>query len=436
MFFPEALGQWAPHQVQADPNDALFPGEFNFNLGQTFQFAADGTLLTSALVAGVLPVNQFVPNCGAVDIKKGDVAWSSTGGSIPGGITIFLQVCACIVDTTQTPAVLKQYSPPSEILVLQVPVGTNTNSLTLNSIKWPPVSSLNGWVLFCNTFEDMICGQADDLGLPDAITFGGPIARQTYSVPDFDLATLRLRAQVLIHGGVLGAKVDSLTSTTIVGHDAVDVAGTDNWTGRVIALVGRQLGDGIAPWASFNITGFDVTTGTFIVDRDPVAAGVQVNDIFAVCTLGVDNSSNPYVISDPGLANCQSFPPHSGEATNDPNRIGRMIRVIKGTSRGKSAKIVSNTATSYTLDQPLPTDATSVWVLVDPSWTYATDVALTNADPQQVTLTAVEINNYLDTGLLVEGVTINTEGEIIDDTDACVRMLFIPGVQSTNNVTG
>jgi hypothetical protein len=436
MFFPEPLGQWAPYQVQAEWNDALYPSEFSFNLQQTVAYQADGTLLNSAVVAGVLPVNQFVPDCGPPDIKKGNVDWSDSGGSIPGGITLFVQICACIADTTQSPAVVQRYSPPSEILVFQVPNNTDTNTITINHIKWPQVSTLNSWQLFANTTEDLICGQTGGLGLPDSITFTGPIARQTYSVPDFDVSILRLRAQILIHGGVIGAAVQQLTTSTIVSSDTVDAAGTDDWSGRVLAIIGRQLGDGIAPFESFFINGFDAATGTFTLDRDPTAANVVVGDVFVVCTQGLDNSSNPYVVSDPGMSNATNIPPHTGETVNDPNRVGTMVRVIRGTSRGMSARVVSNTATDYTLDQPLPIAADSIWIVVDPGWDYSKDVIINNAHPTAVTLSSIAINNYLGIPLLVEGVTIDSEGVIIDDSDACVRMLYVYGVQSTNTVTG
>jgi hypothetical protein len=71
----------------------------------------------------------------------------------------------------------------------------------------------------------------------------------------------------------------------------------------------------------------------------------------------------------------------------------------------------------------------------DPGWNYSKDVILSNADPAKVTLSAIEINNYKGLALLVEGVTIDTEAQIINDENACVRMLYIPGVQGTTNVT-
>ena len=199
----------------------------------------------------------------------------------------------------------------------------------------------------------------------------------------------------------------------------------------MLAIIGRQQGNGTAPFAHFNIQSWDAKTGTYTLDRDPVAAGVLPGDIFAVCFLGVDNSANPYVVGDPGIVNANS---PDGETPNDPNRIGRMVRVIKGLSRGKSAKIVSNGVASYTLDQPLPIDATSVWVVSDPGWNYQKDVVINNSDPSHPTLSEVEINNYKGLALLLEGVPIDSEGVIADDENACVRMLYIPGVQGTTTV--
>ena len=231
MFWPEPLGQWAPCQMQADPRDALYPNEFTFSLGQTFKPQGNGLLLTSAVMGGLLPVNQFVPDCGPPDVKTGNVTWASTGGNIPGGITLYVQVCGAVIDDTDTAhPVTQQFSPPSELLILHSPIGTDTNAFTLNGIKWPTAGSLNAYALFANTVEDLICGQQWQMGLPDSISFGGAIQRQTYGVPDYDVRILRLRAQVLIHGGVLGGGVDSQTSSppTIVSTETADLTGKDD----------------------------------------------------------------------------------------------------------------------------------------------------------------------------------------------------------------
>jgi hypothetical protein len=428
LFFPEPLGQWAPHQIQAAANDALYPNEWTFALSQTFSYQGDGTLLTSAILSGALPVNRFIPSCGAPDMKKGQLNWTAAGGSIPSGTTMYMQLCASIIDANGH----TQYSPPSQIVVFQVPADAQLYSMTINQIFWPPVTGLTGWALFAGTTEDLICLQATGTGQPASITFAGPLPRQTYSVPDYDLRILRLQATHMIHGGVLGARISAVDTTSITSNDTIDTTGVDNWTGRVISIIGRQLTTGAAPYAHFKVTAWNAATGQYTLDRNPVAAGIEVDDVFVINTLGYDNSGTANVIGDPGMINA-SYP--TGDNPHDPTRIGQMLRIIAGTGRGLSAKIIDNDATSYTLDRNLIIDATSVWIVTDPGWIYSKDVIVDNADPNKTTQSSIPINNYLDIQLLVEGVTIDMEGDIIDDTNALVRMLFIPGVQGTTNIT-
>jgi hypothetical protein len=236
----------------------------------------------------------------------------------------------------------------------------------------------------------------------------------------------------MIHGGVLGARISAIDTTSITSNDTIDLTGVDNWTGRVITIIGRQLTTGAAPYAHFKVTAWNVATGQYTLDRNPIAAGVELDDVFVINTLGYDNSGTSNVIGDPGMINA-SYP--NGDNPHDPTRIGQMLRIIAGTGRGMSAKIIDNDATSYTLDRGLIIDATSVWVVTDPGWIYSKDVIVDNTDPNKTTQSTIPINNYLDIQLLVEGVTIDSKHNIIDDTNAAVRMLFIPGVQGTTNVT-
>ncbi|HLM98182.1 MAG TPA: hypothetical protein VK335_02810 [Bryobacteraceae bacterium] len=60
LFYPMPLGPaWAPYQVQAAANDALFPGEWTFDTNQSYAQLADGSMLANLLVTGKLPVNEF-----------------------------------------------------------------------------------------------------------------------------------------------------------------------------------------------------------------------------------------------------------------------------------------------------------------------------------------------------------------------------------------
>jgi len=423
--FVAPLGQWAPYQIQASASDALFPSEWTFDLAQNYQTLTNGSPLATAIASGRLPVVDFIPNAGAVDVKAGNVARATTGGSITGGTTIYVQICG--KDASG------RYTVPSDILVLQAPIGTNTNKFTLNDIAWPSGASLTDYVVFIGTSTDLICGQQTGSGSPSSIVITGPVARSTYAVPNANIKKLRLKGKRLIHGGVIGGGVDSRTGTTITCSAIIDGTLADNWAGRALAVIGRS--NGTAPFCSFDITAFDPATGVFTLSGSlsPITAGVQVGDAFAVCFLGYDNSGDPYHISDSGLSNISNG--HTGETVNDPNRIGNFVLVIKGKSRGQSAKIVSNTATSYKIDRPLYIDTTSVWIVVTAAWEFSSDIDVTNADPLAVTKATMEISNYLNLPLIVTGVTVDVNGIEVTDANLPFRMLFVFGAQGTRNIT-
>ena len=440
LFYATPLQEWLPYQVQADGGDALYPGEWTFDLPQSYPVATSGQPMSTLTVTGKLPVNQFLVNCGAPDVKVGNITQSSTGGTIPGGSVYYVQICA--QDSTG------RYSPPSDILLIQVPTGTNTNQFSINDIRWPSVDGLATWVLFGGLEDDIICGQlngsligsASSGYTPTTLTVLDPFVRSTYSIPYPNTALVRAKGKRLVHGGVEGLAVTAVpTTNTIVCAGAIDTTGADNWTGRVLAVIGRSTGS--APFAHFNITAFNPATGAFTLDRDPsvVDAGVaytpvQLGDAVVVCFLGYDNSANPYYIGDAGLSNATDG--HTGETPNDPNRIGNVLLVIKGTSRGLKATINSNTVTGYGLSSPLFIDSTSVYVVLAPNWdsNATTDTAVTNGSSSASTNIAMSVSNYNDLPMLIEAITVDQNGNESGEEDALVRMTWIYGARGTTAI--
>lgn len=439
LFYAQPLQQWLPYQVQADGADALYPGEWTFDLPQSYPGFANGNPNSQLTVIGKLPVNQFIPQCGAPDVKNGNITQSTTGGTIPGGTTYYLQFCA------QDSA--GHYSPPSDILVVQIPTGTNTNQFTVSGIVWPRFNGLATWVLFGGIATDIICGQLNGAlagtalagYTPALITVSAPLIRSTYSIPYPNTKLVRMKGKRLVHGGVEGLAVTGVSTNTITCSGAVDVTAVDNWAGRVMAVIGRSTGS--APFAHFNITAFNPATGAFTVDRDPsiVDAGVaytpvQIGDAVVVCFLGTNNSANPYFIGDPGLSNSTNS--HLGETPNDPNRIGNVVLSIKGMSRGLSAKITSNTATGYTLSSPLYIDSTTVYVVVTASWDPAStaDTPVVNADLGTATQVSVGVNNYNGLPMWIEAITVDVNGVESSEQDALGRMALIYGGGGTRTV--
>jgi hypothetical protein len=99
---------------------------------------------------------------------------------------------------------------------------------------WPAVAGLSAYVIFAAAQDDLICGQ--QLGTygglvasgaliptgngttytPGTITFTGPLQRSTFALPSPYVANLRLKAKHLIHGGIIGGAVDSVSAGTLV----------------------------------------------------------------------------------------------------------------------------------------------------------------------------------------------------------------------------
>ena len=437
LFYPEPLGEWAPYQIQALSTDALYPSEYTFDVVQSYTTDNHGTPIPTAAITARLPVNQFIPGCPPPGVKQGSISVSTTGGSLPGGQTWIVQICA--VNT------LGYYSPPSEIVIVKIPSGTNTNQFAISGVQWPAVPGLTGWALFASTSDDLISGQQTGALFnattipytytPTVINGTGPFARQTYGVPNANITTVRVQGKRLIHGGVEGLLVTGVSTNKITCSGAIDGTSTDNWAGRAVAVIGRTPGNGPAPFASYACTSFSASTGAFTLSTDPSTGTnpVQIGDVIVVCFLGYNNSSAPTVFTDAGLSNITNG--HTGETPNDPNRIGNYIRVISGTNRGARAKIVGNGTTSYTLDQPVLIDSTSVWIVEVAAWEVFQDTALINTDPTQVTTINLSVPNYAGLPMLIGITVLDSSGDIADETNTPVRMLWVSGAQGTNSVT-
>jgi hypothetical protein len=291
LIYPETLGQWAPFEVQADAADAMYPAEWTFDLEQIYTTGAAGPIAT-AVATGVLPVSQFISSCPAPNIQIGQVAYTSTGGQIPGGTVLYVQVFATNA--------AGQYSPPSQVLVITTPPGGSTWEFTLSHIQWPNIAGLTGFTICVGTQPDLICaqttgaltGSAPNYG-PTSLTIGyaasvshpsgQPFARSSYAVGNLATKQVKLKGQHLVHGGVEGGSVTGITSTSISVHDSIDVTGADNWSGRKLAIIGRYVEN------AGGVTGYTSHGGTLFVPGDTV----QVLELSATspCVITIDTVS-------------------------------------------------------------------------------------------------------------------------------------------------
>ena len=444
LFYPEPLGVWLADQVQAVSTDPVyavgsFGGQWTFDVTQTYANLADGTLGPAAAVTAKLPVNQFIPGCPPPSVKQGTVVVTTTGGTIPGGSTWRVQVCARNA--------AGQFSPPSEIVLVQVPSGTNTNAIALNGVQWPQIDGLTGWQVFGSIVDDAICAQPASGTLtntgtapytytPVNVAIANMSPLLTVNVPNANVAKVRVKAKRLIHGGPIGLLVTGVGVNSIACTGAIDGTSTDNWggAGRKLMVIGRAPGAGSAPWATYSISSFAASTGVFTLATDPTGK-VQTGDAVVVSFLGYDNSATPAVFTDAGLSNISDG--HTGETVNDPNRVGNYIRVLNGKGMGLKGKILSNTATSYTLDTPIAIDTTSVWIVETAAWDggSTTDLDLTNADPTASTILSVPLENYGELPVLIGLFAVDGQGNESGEQDALFRMLWVSGALGTATVT-
>jgi hypothetical protein len=444
LFYPIPLGPaWAPYQIQARADDALFPGEWTFDTNQSYAQMADGSMLANLVITGKLPVNTFSPGVGAP--ISGNIAVNATGGSLVGSATIRLTLCA--LDASGLPSV------PMPIAIVPLPSGGSAYSITLSSIVWPTVAGLKNYVVFAAAQDDLICAQ--QLGTyggmvasgaltptgdgtvytPGTITFTGPLLRSTFALPSPYVANLRLKAKHLIHGGIIGATVDSVSAGTLVCGSLKGAPPSSNPSftpvGRIISIIGRP--EGATPYFSGRVTSWDQSTGTIGVTPDP-AGIVQEGDCFVLrFNADASNSAAPTAITDSG---CQNNVYPNGMTPGA--EVGNLIRVIQGASRGTPPrKIIANTATSITWDVPMVINPGDVWIIEEATWPYAYDTTtLSNADPLAATTINMPTNNFVDTNLLISGFTIDVNGNESPDGDAPIREDWVFGAEGLSKVAG
>ncbi len=434
LFYPIPLGPaWAPYQVQASANDALFPGEWTFDTNQSYAQLADGSMLANLVITGKLPVNEFsATGAGAPGI--GSISQSSTGGSLPANVT--LRVAICAIDSSGLP------SAPSNIAIIGTSA-SGTDTFTLENITWPAVSGLAPYVLFVSMKDDLICAQAtgtltagpNNTYTPNSITFAGPLARSTWALPSPYVSKVRIKAKHEIHGGVIGGQIDSVSAGAIVSGALVGAAPSTNpnWTpvGRILSIIGRP--EGSTPFFSTKVTSWNQTTGALGCTPDPNGI-VQAGDCFVLRFLAdASNAANPTSITDSG---CQNNVYPSGMTPGA--EVGNLIRVIQGSSRGTPPrKIVANTATTITWDLPMVINPGDVWIIEEPTWPYSCDTtSFDNADPLATTTINMPTGNFVDETLVIAGFTVDVNGNESPDGDAPIREDWIFGADGLSKVAG
>ena len=429
---------WAPYQIQANASDALFPSEWTFDSDQVYVPLSDGGQQANLVITGKLPVNEFsATGAGAPGI--GLVAQASTGGSLPAMVTLYAALCA--IDSTGLPSV------PSNIVVIGTSV-SGTDTFTLANITWPAVTGMASFVLFIASQDNLICEQltgaltptgGGTTYSPTSITFSGPLARSTWAMPSPYVAKVRIKAKLLVHSGVVGGAVLTVSTNTIGSSDMVDTSATPfNSVGRVLSIIGRP--NASTPFASFNITGHVPATGTFTLDRDPTGI-VLPGDAFAIRFKADNLNSMPALVTsvnDNGCKNSLNAYGGLGVVAGVGVEVGNLIRVIGNTGRGQTpSTITANTATGLTFQPALTMDDTSVWIVEGATWGFQADsTTIDNASPLTPVSLAVPTANFIKQPMLIAGFTVDVNGTESPDGDGPIREDWIYGAVGTNASPG
>jgi hypothetical protein len=259
--------------------------------------------------------------------------------------------------------------------------------------------------------------------------------RSTWALPSPYVSKVRLKAKHEIHGGIIGAPVDSVsTGALVVGYlKGSPPSSNPSFTpvGRIISIIGRP--ESATPYFSATVTSWDSSTGTIGVTPDPNGI-VQAGDCLVVrYSADASNSANPTSITDSG---CQNIAYPAGMTPGA--EVGNLVRVIKGVSRGTPPrKIVANTATTITWDLPMVINPGDVWIIEEPMWPYSCDTtSLDNGNPLAVTTINMPTSNFVDEALVIAGFTVDVNGNESPDGDAPIREDWVFGAEGLSKVAG
>lgn len=461
--------QRAPFPWQADletPNSSMFSDtEKTFGLAEIDTFTPDGAAIISMKVTGTYPVNQVLTQFGPPLVPVQGTS-SSTGGSIPGGGNLYVQLCA--LDSSGN------YTAPSKTIVVAVPSGTITNTITLSPLYWQ--TGTVGYDVFVGTTTTSFTHQLrNNSSVPTSITLTSLPNTLAYAPPDLSVGSLYVQAKQVIHAGCIGTQVAALTSSTVtlspaaggafatanivsgaitsytmvaggfgyttIGGDTATVTITGDGSGATATPV---VTDGQVTGITVGSGGSGYTTATVTINSQPLnnnLAGTYlqligrpsltgtgtnfpiidfqiVSNSGYVCTVDRDPSSLLQV-DDAIVVTLQPTSVTAGSITfgnfisayfgdvGTQDLTGYMLRCIAGTGRYQIRTIASTSlGTTYTITQPwtVMPDTTSVFIVEEPSWTYHSNTIQINSEPfyNQIAQANVNIGNFGQQAVLVQ----------------------------------
>jgi hypothetical protein len=342
---------WQPNATTS-VSDIIPASEWNFNVNEIDTTTASGSIDVQLTATGFLPVNQIATSV-QPPIVPLQATTSPTGGTIPGGINLLIMLAA--KDTSQNS------SNHSRVITVNVPAGTNTNTVTISNIIWSAGSFY--YQIFAGYDHMGITGQTSGTISGTSVTLTSFSVGPIFGPPDLSASLVIGQAKNLWHAGILGEAVVSTTSTTVTIGAPVGTFSTDITTNpHHLMLIGRKGATNL-PIIDVTITGYTIGgSGEVIlaVSRNPLTLFFPGDAV--VITFGASINSLT-TIGDAAAVNAYSV----GFTSAD---IGRVVRITAGTGRYQMRTIGSATSDTLTVTSPwnLQPDATSVFIVEDANW--------------------------------------------------------------------
>ena len=409
---------WSPYGQQPLAGDAMWPStDWGFGISQSYTINADGSALCTVTIYGCPPVNKFATVL-APPLLPVQGTTSPTGGTISGGQSIYLMLAGIDVSGF--------YTPLSQPCLVNVPAGTNTNTISIPSIYWP--AGTTGWVCYGGLDQQRFCEQSSGTG--DSITSLqiNSLNVSTYGAPDPLAASMYYRWKQEIHGGIWGGQVNAVTTgqLTFTGGNF----GSSGWNGRIVSLIANPAGSLTnIPLQDFLVTS---TSGNILtVTPDPLAAGVAVGTVFVMRCAATTYTST--TIGDSGFVNGFSTGLTPGK------EVGNQVRVIGNfgnAATNQTRTIVANTATVFTLDTPFDVTPTagSIFVVLQAAWQGSFDVPYTSATTAPSPVPAIAsliVTNFKGTTIFIEAMTMDASGNTALEYFSPWRELYVWGSAGT-----
>lgn len=409
-FFPQPLrAVWHPHEVSPDIDDPIAEGE-TFALSQSYNSLEDGTKQVILTVRGKQAINDFIPDTIAPLI--GGQSQATSGGTLPGSRNYWVTIAA--VDA------LSRSTPPSNVrrFTFESAPG-NTNQITLSALTWP-AGSFAGYVLYAGDDERTMCAQVEVTGaLPAAIVFSGPFKRSTFNAPSPTHRTVKAKVKDILHGGVIGEQL-SVVGTGGSYVTLLSLAGgSTDFTGRILTVYAKA--DLTAPLLNYLITGHNLATGDLNLTPDPAA--LDIGDVVVIRCQATTATAT--TIGDALFQN--SIYPLG--LTVDAE-AGALIRMLTGAARGQIRRVVSNTATVYTVDRAFePAPAIGDRFLVEAAdYQYEAESAPVLTSRRDVPLEIrPEVANLAARSVLVAAIAVDVRGGEAPEELSPFRETFLFG---------